>query len=560
MTTEDREPSLLPARMVNEFVYCPRLAYLEWVQWEWDDSADTIDGTWVHRRVDEETPRQLPAPEQEAEYRDAPRAARSVLLSCPDLGAIARIDLLEVEGRKATPVDFKRGAAPDVPGGAYDPERVQVCLQGLILRANGYEVTHGLLYFAASRQRVEVPLDAELIAMTRQALAGLREMGRSKRLPAPLVGSPKCVRCSLVGICLPDETNQLRQAPLAEEVRRMVPARDDRAPLYVQEQGATIGRRDERLQVTVKGQPLRDVRLLETSHVAVFGSVQVTTQAVRAMLEWQRPLLFFTYGGWYLGHVQAAGHRNVEVRIAQHRVADSEAAAALAANMVHGKIYNQRILLRRNADLLDQRVLGQLALLARQARYQRDVGVLLGIEGAAADLYFSQLPRMLRGAGAWSARAFEVHGRTRRPPRDELNATLSFLYALLVKDCVLALELAGFDVHRGFLHQPRYGRPSLALDLCEEFRPLIADSTAITVLNQGEIDSGDFERRARGVALSSGGRRRVITAYERRMHHLVAHPVFGYSVSYRRIIELQARLLRAVLLGELSEYRPFVTR
>lgn len=167
---------------------------------------------------------------------------------------------------------------------------------------------------------------------------------------------------------------------------------------------------------------------------------------------------------------------------------------------------------------------------------------------------------MFRGAGAWAGAVFAAGGRNRRPPRDEVNAVLSFLYAMLIKDCTLAAHLVGFDAYRGFYHAPKYGRPALALDLCEEFRPLIADSVCITLFNQGELSVKDFVKRARGVALAPAGRRAVLAGYERRMNQLVTHPVFGYTISYRRVIEVQARLLRATVLGEVPTYRPFSTR
>jgi CRISPR-associated protein Cas1 len=155
---------------------------------------------------------------------------------------------------------------------------------------------------------------------------------------------------------------------------------------------------------------------------------------------------------------------------------------------------------------------------------------------------------------------FNVESRNRRPPRDPINALLSFVYALLVKEMTLALHAAGFDPMRGFYHRPRYGRPSLALDLAEEFRPLIGDSVVLTVVNNGEVTPSSFLRRAGAVALTDAGRRAVLAAFERRMDSLITHPLFSYRVSYRRILEVQARLLGRVLLGEIGEYPSFCTR
>jgi CRISP-associated protein Cas1 len=155
---------------------------------------------------------------------------------------------------------------------------------------------------------------------------------------------------------------------------------------------------------------------------------------------------------------------------------------------------------------------------------------------------------------------FDFQSRNRRPPRDPVNALLSFLYAMLVKDMTVTLIGVGFDPYLGFYHQPRYGRPALALDLMEEFRPLVADSVAIGLINNGELRRTDFIERAGAVALSDNGRKRVIEAYERRLDTLITHPLFGYSISYRRVFEVQARLLARFVTGEIDNYPHFCTR
>jgi CRISP-associated protein Cas1 len=156
--------------------------------------------------------------------------------------------------------------------------------------------------------------------------------------------------------------------------------------------------------------------------------------------------------------------------------------------------------------------------------------------------------------------AFDVSGRNRRPPKDPVNALLSFVYSLLVKDLTVTLQAVGFDPLLGFFHRPRYGRPSLALDLAEEFRPLIGDSVVLTLINNGEVGASSFVSQAGASALTEAGRRSVLAAYERRLETEVTHPLFGYRVSYRRILEVQSRLLARTLLGEIEEYPNFCTR
>jgi CRISPR-associated protein Cas1 len=549
-TTSDAQLELIPARMVNEFVYCPRLFYLEWVQREFAHSADTLEGAAVHRRVDRE---QGAVPEAADLAPEDRWAARGVLLSAPRFGLIAKLDLLEGEQGRVRPIDYKKGA----PGreGPWEPDRVQLCVQGLILRENGYACDEGVVYYAATRQRFVVEFDTALVERTLEAVRGIRDAIVNPLPPSPLVDSPKCPRCSLVGICLPDEVNLLRGVEPGA-VRRLLPARDEASPLYVVTQGATVGKAGERLVIRIPDAPETYTRLIDVSHVALFGNAQASAQAIRSIVERGGLVLHFTYGGW-LSAVTAGAHPgNVLLRMAQYRAAGDPAVSLdLARRFVWGKIRNQRTMLRRNHRERPLAAATELARLARGALQASSLQTLLGIEGTAARLYFSLFPGML-GAGL----AFDFQERNRRPPRDPVNALLSFVYSLLLKDCVAAALGVGLDPYIGFFHQVHYGRPSLALDLAEEFRPLIGDSVVLTVLNNGMVDPDDFIQRGSACALKADARRKVIEAYEARLETLIAHPVFGYSVSYRRVLEIQARLAARVVAGELRAYRPFITR
>ena len=323
MTTTAAIPELVPARMLNEFAYCPRLCYLEWVQGEFEHSADTVAGRFQHRRVDRPTGNlALPQSDDSPDNTDEIHA-RSVTISDETLGAIARIDLVEADGKRATPVDYKRGAVPDVPGNAYEPERVQLCIQGLLLQASGYECRQGILYFVASRRRVTVEFDDDLVRRTKSLLDETRAMAGAGRIPAPLEDSPKCPRCSLVGICLPDEVTFLkgsRYVARPDDVRRMAPARDDALPLYVQTQGAMVGKSGDELAVKSKGEVIAKARLLDVSSVSVFGNVQVTAQAMRELLARGIPVCHFSYGGWLNGITAGMTHKNVELRIRQFQM------------------------------------------------------------------------------------------------------------------------------------------------------------------------------------------------------------------------------------------------
>jgi CRISPR-associated protein Cas1 len=563
----------IPARMLNEYAYCPRLFYLEHVQGEWAHSADTLDGRYVHRRVDREEGR-VPAADDLTDQ--VKLHSRSVMVGSDALGAVARIDLIEIEDGRVVPVDYKRGKPPDIPEGAWEPERVQVCLQGLLLRENGYECDEGVIYFADAQERVTVPFTNELVARTLELLAEARRTAESSEIPPPLVESPKCPRCSLVGICLPDEINLLRATagvsdstkPLVQiqpsaqsEPRRLIPARDDRLAVYVQGQGYSVGLNGEVLEVREKGRVVNEARLMEVSQLNLFGNVQISAQALRELAAREISILHMSYGGWLSAITTPPPHKNIELRRRQFTAAaDSSVCLQLARAFVSGKIRNSRTLLRRNARDLPEGTLYRLAELRRRAERATALEQLLGIEGTAAREYFANFALMFKTGAEGDAPAFAFESRNRRPPRDPVNALLSLLYAMLTKELVNTLIGVGFDPYLGFYHQPHYGRPALALDLVEEFRPLVADSVVIGLINNGEVRPSDFIERAGAVALTTGGRRRVIEAYERRLDTLVTHPRFGYAISYRRIFEVQARLLARYLSGEIAFYPPFCTR
>ena len=553
----EKDAPLIPARMLNEYVYCPRLAYLEWVQKEFEDSSDTVQGRHVHRRVDKRSG-SLPPPD--ADF-DVMKSARSVELSSPELDLIAKIDLVEGEDGEVVPVDYKRGKRPHIARHAYDPERVQLCAQGLLLEAHGYKCSAGILYFAGSKERVRVPFDEELRTLTLDSLRGLRNLADSGQIPAPLEDSPKCPRCSLVGICLPDETNWLRTT--AAEVRPLSVRHTRALPVYVQAYRSKVAKQGDRLAITKDDDAAPTyARLADISQLVLMGNVYVTTPTLHELMRRNIPVTWQSYGGWFLGHTIGSGHANVELRTAQYGGSfDADVCLRLAAGWVQAKIRNCRTMLRRNwrpdEDL--STVLTDLKRLADRAGRTRDTDTLLGVEGAAAAIYFQHFPGMLRG-GEEDLTRFEMKNRNRRPPTDPINAMLSFGYAMLTRTFVTVLSAVGFDPYRGFYHQPRYGRPALALDMMEPFRPLIVDSAVVTAINNGEVRPTDFVQTPVGVNLSDTGRKRFIATFERRLGQEVTHPIFGYRVEYRRLLEIQARLLGRHLSGETQYYPNFITR
>jgi len=549
---------LIPARMVNEYQYCPRLAYLEWVQGEWADSADTVEGSYRHRRVDKQNGN-LPEADEVAEESFK---ARSVTLSSNRLGLIAKIDLIEGEDGAVIPVDYKRGKRPHVAKGAYEPERVQVCVQGLLLEEHGYTCPEGALYFTASKERVKVEFDEELRAATLNAIHGLRLIAAGGQSPPPLEDSPKCPRCSLVGICLPDEVNFLKQ--MGPEPRPLFVGHHEALPLYVQAHAASVKKKGETLEIYIKDEKVQTARLAEVSQLVLMGNIYVSTPTLHELMRREIPITWHSFGGWFLGHSHGVGHKNIELRSAQHRASfDESVCLRIAKGLVKAKIQNSRTFMRRNwrADENNESLMDGFKQDIEAVSRAGDLNTLLGIEGNAASRYFGHFDKLIKkDSEDTESLRFDFTQRNKRPPTDPVNALLSYAYSLLVRTWAVTTSAVGLDPYCGFYHQPRYGRPALALDLMEPFRPLIADSTVITAINNGEVRPSDFISAAGSVALTNDGRKRFIAIYERRLTQEVSHPLFGYKVSYRRLLEIQARLLGRHLLGEIAEYPNFVTR
>ena len=477
-----------------------------------------------------------------------------------------------------------------------------------------------MIYYRATRQRVRLPITSELEAWILARIAEAKRVVAGP-IPPPLAHSPKCVRCSLAPVCLPDETRLLHQGgaldpnvgeekqdkikitikdpssvppaglrrtgqdqdclkgPAPEEnrvqggalPRRLMAARDDTRALYLNTPGYRVGCKDEVLQVKDKDRVIEEVRMRDVSHVALFGNIQISTQAIQALCEQEIPVTYFSMGGWFYGITRGHSLKNVFLRMEQFRLArDPLTCLALARRFTQGKIRNQRTLLMRNHLEPPEAIIGKLKRASEDALGAASLGELLGIEGAAANQYFHEFSGMVKVEDdrpglempakdpKQLAFNFNFTHRNRRPPTDPVNAMLSLAYSMLAKDCTLAALAVGFDPYLGFYHQPRFGRPALGLDLMEEFRPLIAESTVLSCLNNRVITEKDFVRAGQAVNLSAPGRKRFFQTYEQRMSSLITHPLFDYKVSYRRALELQARLLAKTLTGESDDYIPLL--
>jgi CRISPR-associated protein Cas1 len=355
--------------------------------------------------------------------------------------------------------------------------------------------------------------------------------------------------------------------------------------LYLTEPRSVVRKDGDTLTVKIQankesGAAERTVRipLLKVEQVVVLGDSTVTTPALLALLEQNADICFCDYWGRFQGRLAPAVSKNVFVRAAQFRSHDHyPRRVALAARFVRGKLHNQRtLLLRSNRALQGQeqaevvaaaaQTIGELVEEVDRLETEEDgppdpahpqlesaLGTLHGLEGAGAAAFF-------RGFGCLLKQPLGFDGRHRRPPTDPVNSLLSFGYVLLMNHVLSALQIVGFDPYIGYLHSQGYGKPSLALDLMEEMRTPVVDSVVLTVINKQIMQPKHFEEQLGVHQLTANGRKLFLQQFEARLNTEIQHPVFGYKASYRRCLELQARLLAKFLLGEIPAYRPFQIR
>lgn len=396
----------------------------------------------------------------------------------------------------------------------------------------------------------------ELRTEAMETLAAARNAASGPR-PLPLINDPKCPRCSLHSVCLPDEINATRCNESTP--RNLWPPRDDGIHIVAQTNGTRVGIRGNTLQVTeATSGVVQEIPLASLESLSLLGHVQLSTQALHTLTDRHIPVAFLSAAGRLVSIVDPMDSVSAETRRNQVRIFDKpEKCLELARAMIGAKIRNQRTLLMRNASDLPKQSKDDLQEQAIAAERADSQASLRGHEGQAAAVYFEHFGRMLSGE---FREEFDRHGRQRRPPTDPVNSCLSMAYTMLTHDCVAALRTGRLEPSIGALHVSRPGRPALALDLMEPFRPLIADSLTITAFNRGELRSGHFQKTAAGCLFSNHGRQAFFEAYGRRMSDEVTHPTFGYRLSYRRMLILHARMIAAWMNGEVPSLSFLTTR
>lgn len=335
--------------------------------------------------------------------------------------------------------------------------------------------------------------------------------------------------------------------------------------LYATTEGAWLRKDGENVVMEVEQQERARIPVHMLEGLVCFGRIGVSPQLLGFCMTQGITVTYLTPNGRFMARVEGPVSGNVLLRRAQYRCSDDPAGcAAIVRNLLAGKIHNQRAVLSRGwrdrgERLADapafRHVLQRLKRIPRRMLQELDIDVLRGLEGEAAQAYFSVFDQLI----AVDEPALRFSGRNRRPPRDPFNAVLSFLYTLLTHDCRSALETVGLDPAVGFLHRDRPGRPSLALDLAEEFRPLLGERLALSLINRKQLCARDFRTLDSGaVTLTDESRKAVLVAYQERKREELAHPFIGEKVQIGLLPYLQAQLLARHLRGDLDGYPPFL--
>jgi CRISP-associated protein Cas1 len=485
-------------------------------------------------------------------------------LESQEWGLTGKIDCIRRRDGMLIPYEHKRGRSArsaDNKPEAWASDRLQVIAYAAVLSEHsGKEVTEGRIRYHADNVMVRVPIDDAAYGDLKQAIKRARVLQSTIERPPVTDNERLCVKCSLAPVCLPEEArlalmlSELPPEAAEHKQLNLFPADDDRRTLHVLTQGARIGRKGDRVEVSVMGEAPQLHPSREIGQIVLHGFAQISTQALRMCGQQEIGVHWITTGGRYAG-AWVSGTGSVQRRIRQYRA-----------------LTNPELCLRLTVRLAEARARGQLSFLLRSTREAEratlevqssiksirkllspmlratSIDSLRGYEGSIGAYYFRALPDLIVPE---AGEEMKPDGRSRRPPRDRCNALLSFGYALLLKDVMNAIMVVGLDPSLGFFHRPRSQAPPLALDLMELFRVPLVDLPVIASINRKQWDiENDFDIAGQQVWLSDDGRKKLIGIYERRKSDYWRHPVVRRSLSYSRIMELEVRLLEKEWMNE----------
>lgn len=523
-------PDLPPLRIMalHALAYCERLFYLEEVEEIRVADQRVYAGRTLH---------EAELPQDGGELHD-------LTLESAVWGLKGKVDYLRYRDGGLVPYEHKRGRSKGEE--AWVSDRLQViAYAALLMEHTGHSITEGRIRYHANNKTVRVAVDEGALGQLRAAIERARSLAASVGRPPIAANENLCGHCSLAPVCLPEEERLMAAVdePSPPAIPRLFPEIDERQILHVTEAGSRIGKQGEEIVVTPReGEPVR-LAGRKLSAIVLHGAVQISAQAVHYALTHDVGVHWLTGGGQYAGGLAPPG--GVQRRHRQFlALSDPMFCLDLARRLARTKVTNQLNFILRSTRDRDLRIVVDSALTSMRAELRTmvvatDADALRGHEGMAGRHYFNALAHLITSEQPH----MQFAGRSRRPPTDRFNAALSFGYALLYREVMAALLAVGLDPAFGFFHRPRSAAYPLALDLMELFRTTLWDMPLLASINRQQWREEDFIVTGPQVWLADSGRRRAIEIFESRKQEAWRHPVLGYSLSYQRAIELEARLL-----------------
>jgi CRISP-associated protein Cas1 len=545
-----KQDNTIRVSALHALAYCPRLFYLEEVEELYTQDAAVFAGRRLHVELEK----------KEDEDWD------ELFLESDVLGLRGKVDALRTRDGQTIPYEHKRGkAARDAnkQPQAWESDRLQILAYAYLLESTlGVTIPEGRIRYHADNVLIHVPLDEKGKEDVRAAIARAIQLRASPCRPPVTENERLCARCSLAPVCLPEEARLAHDREW--QTVRLFPKDDDRQVVHILEPGTCVGRTGEQIKITKRNQPVETIPAKQIGQVVLHSFSQISTQALHFCTQQGIGVHFISGGGRYIGSFDTR-QGSIQRRIRQYEALSSpERCLELAKQLVSCRAAGQRKFLMRGQRGMEtvpeslQTAIASMKIMLKKVSQAQSIDSLLGIEGNLAALYFKALPNLL---GANVPNELRFDGRNRRPPKDRFNALLSFGYALLLKDVINGILTVGLEPALGFYHQPRTQAPPLGLDLLEIFRVPLVDLPIVGSINRGQWDvKDDFEVRGEQVWLNDAGRRKFIDLYERRKQESWKHPVLGYSLTYRRLFELEVRLLEKEWTGEAGLFGKSVLR
>ncbi|MFE1743958.1 type I-MYXAN CRISPR-associated endonuclease Cas1 [Coleofasciculus sp. H7-2] len=535
---------------LHALAYCPRLFYLEEVEELYTQDAAVFAGRRLHVEIEKQ---------EDEEWEE-------LFLESEELGLRGRMDALRTRDGQVIPYEHKRGRCyrnENKQPQAWESDRLQILAYACLLESTlSITVKEGRIRYHADNVLVHVPLDDSGRADVRAAIQQARELRQSTHRPPVADNERLCASCSLAPVCLPEE------ARLAHDREwkpiRLFPQDDERLVIHVLEPGSSVGRTGEQIKINRRNQPIETYPARQVGQIVLHSFAQISTQALHFCAGSEIGVHLISGGGRYIGSFDTR-QGSIQRRIRQYAaLSNPDTCLKLARKLVTCRGQGQRKFLMRGTRGMKevpqalQQAIAQMQLVLKQVPLAKSLESLLGLEGNLAALYFGALPNLISEA---VPKELHFSGRNRRPPLDRFNTLLSFGYALLIKDVMNAILTVGLEPALGFYHQPRSQASPLALDLMEIFRVPLVDMTVMASINRGQWDvRADFEVRGAQVWLTEAGRRQLISLYEHRKEESWKHPATGYSLTYRRLLELEVRLLEKEWMGEGGLFGRLVVR